>query len=133
MQRHFSMNEKYFHNVLCIEQSGRNGYKMNIKRIVKKMIKYKSNDDYYYNQFQIVSQQLEYLKKHIDVKDIKKEVGYERKQQIELVKFVADFFKSIENIDIKPFLIGGSLIGQHRYEGFIPWNGDMSFGLIREE
>lgn len=127
------MNEKYFHNVLCIEQSGRNGYKMNIKRIVKKMIKYKSNDDYYYNQFQIVSQQLEYLKKHIDVKDIKKEVGYERKQQIELVKFVADFFKSIENIDIKPFLIGGSLIGQHRYEGFIPWNGDMSFGLIREE
>lgn len=107
--------------------------KMNVKQIVKRIIKYKGNDDYYYNQFQKVSQQLEYLKKHIDAKDIKKETGYERKQQIELVKFVADFLKSIENIDIKPFLIGGSLIGQYRHGGFIPWDDDMDFGLIREE
>lgn len=110
-----------------------------IAEIIRKIIEYSRNICYVdryqkaSNQLEELKQQHEYLKRHINAADIKKALGYERQQQMDLVKFVADYFASIKEVNIRPFLIAGSLVGQYRYGGFVPWDDDMDFGLMRTE
>ena len=76
---------------------------------------------------------LEYLKEHSDITKLKPATGELRKQQLDLVDFANEFLKSVEKLNIKPFLVAGNLIGALRHKGFIPWDDDLDFGLIRED
>lgn len=77
--------------------------------------------------------EIQYLKDHFDIKDMLPEKGFCRKEQLDLVEFVETFLKGISTLDINPFLIAGNLLGVYRYRGFIPWDDDIDFGLIRHE
>lgn len=74
-----------------------------------------------------------YLEDHLSVKDIKPANGYIRNRQLEIVEFSYAFFQSIQELHIAPFLICGNLLGLIRHQGFIPWDDDIDFGLIRKE
>lgn len=89
--------------------------------------------DFYKQKSEILEKKLEYLIKHINVSDLKPAVGYLRKRQLDLINFAHDFFNIISYLDIKPFLIAGNLLGMIRHNGFIPWDDDIDFGLIRNE
>lgn len=78
-------------------------------------------------------QQKEYLLKHIDIKDLKPAIGYLRKYQMEIINFVKQVNIELEDLSLEYFLISGNLIGWIRHKGFIPWDDDMDFGIMRED
>lgn len=77
--------------------------------------------------------QLKYIQRHVDITTLKPATGELRKRQLKVLERAKDFFSFIEELHVKPFLTFGNLIGAIRHQGFIPWDDDMDFGLIREE
>ena len=80
-----------------------------------------------------VAEQFEYLKRHSDITKLMPATGYLRKRQLENTAYAKKLFDELENKDIYPFLYSGNLIGAVRHGGFIPWDDDMDFGLMRSE
>ena len=50
-----------------------------------------------------------------------------------LLEITEDINNTCDKNNIKLFLVGGSLLGAVRHKGFIPWDDDMDFGLIRKD
>ena len=77
--------------------------------------------------------QLDYLKEHADIFHLKPVRGALRKQQLDIMEFTKNFFKEVKDLKIKPFLCGGNLLGAMRHKGFIPWDDDMDFFVMRDD
>ncbi len=89
---------------------------------------------FYQGKISELNSQLDYMKKHADIKSLKPAKGNLRKRQLDLAAF-GEFISNALNssLKIKPFLCAGNLIGHVRHNGFIPWDDDLDFGLIRKE
>lgn len=85
------------------------------------------------NQIKDLQKQVDYFRKHVDIRSIEPAKGRLRARQLEWVRESAKFFEKIRELEIKPILYGGNLLGYVRHNGFIPWDDDMDFMLIRDD
>lgn len=89
--------------------------------------------DYYRTKNQLTEKKLNFIRNNIDVRSINTCKGYYRKRQMDKLKFAVDFLEELKDIQVIPFLICGNLLGKFRHNGFIPWDDDIDFGVMRDE
>lgn len=80
-----------------------------------------------------LSKQLAYLERHIDIRDLKPAGGKLRAYQLSIIHETSIFLEKIDYLGVKPFLFAGNLLGYVRHNGFIPWDDDIDFAVIRKE
>lgn len=76
---------------------------------------------------------LTYLKRHADTRHLKPATGSLRQTQMKLLAVTEDFLEFVKELDIKPFLNFGNLLGAYRNQGFIPWDDDLDLGIMRDD
>ncbi len=56
-----------------------------------------------------------------------------RELQLKLLEIMKVFHNVCEKHELKYFMLGGTMLGAIRHEGFIPWDDDMDVGMPRED
>lgn len=96
----------------------------------------KKNNRYEYVISRLMDEvkELDYLKKHVNVFTMKPATGLLRERQLSLTVFCRKLQESIyEKCEVTMWMDYGALLGQRRHQGFIPWDDDMDFGIMRSD
>lgn len=93
----------------------------------------KLRKEIYLRRIRSMERQVAYFRKHADIRYIKPATGKLRVRQLKTVQIAAEFFEKTKELEIKPILYGGNLLGYVRHNGFIPWDDDIDFALMRRE
>lgn len=104
------------------------------EKILDKSKRYEFVNKYLRKRIVEEKKQVNYLKRHADIRHMSPATGKLRVKQLDAVartKATLDFLKI--NCPIRCWITGGTLIGKMRHNGFIPWDDDIDFGIMRED
>lgn len=78
-------------------------------------------------------QQVDFFRTHTDIRNVTPATGELRKLQMTLLEASVRFEKEVAQLGLKLLLGEGNLLGAIRHGGFIPWDDDMDFIMLRED
>ena len=90
---------------------------------------------YVLEQKTLYQEQVEFFMRYTDIRNLKPstEGGELRKRQKELLKAGLELQEIMKELGCKLIIGEGNLLGAVRNQGFIPWDDDMDFLMLREE
>ena len=77
--------------------------------------------------------QVNYLKHHFDIGQMKPATGVLREYQLAEVEYARHILDLLKPYDIQMYLEGGALLGAKRHKGFIPWDDDIDVAMSRAD
>lgn len=111
--------------------------KVDIKELYKlenKENRYNYSIQYLKKRIREKDNELKYIKRHLDIKSFKPAIGKLREQQLRSVENAKNTIFFLDNYcPVKCWITGGTLIGKLRHNGFVPWDNDVDFGIIRSD
>ena len=69
----------------------------------------------------------------LDATNVQQASGELRNYQIRVLDLAKEVISVLETQSIRAILVGGTLLGAVRHKGFIPWDDDSDFDLLRED
>ena len=82
------------------------------------------------NQLQM---QVDYFKRHVDIRNVKPAMGELRAHQLHMVEIVKVFCADMQFLNLQFILYAGNLLGYVRHNGFVPWDDDIDLLLLRKD
>ena len=105
-----------------------------LDRLADKNFRYECCIRYMKKRLENKSRELTYLKEHADIHSMKPATGELREQQLRSVRNAKEAMAFLkDNCPVNCWITGGTLIGKLRHNGFVPWDNDMDFGIMRED
>jgi len=84
-------------------------------------------------QYEETKKNIEEYLEQFDATKLPVATGEIREHQLKLLELMKDVRDIIEAAGMHPLLTGGNLLGAVRHGGFIPWDDDVDFDMIRSE
>lgn len=78
-------------------------------------------------------EQVEFFRSHTDIRTVSPATGELRKLQMDRLDAAVRFQEETAQLGLKAMLDAGNLLGAIRHRGYIPWDDDVDFIMLRED